>query len=114
MVRRGVLISENVAEVQVEVQRKEGIDGRVEIKWRSIPEGKFEGAKHPLPIKGILRFNHGEVLKAIKVPLNPEKNPGNKIETFEVELLPDLNPAGATLGNAVKTSVMIADDAGSF
>ena len=66
--RRGLLVKESVGTALIPVVRKNGADGEVSVKWRSINKSAIEG-KDYTGIEGVITFKHTEVGKGVKWPL---------------------------------------------
>ncbi|CAL4104637.1 unnamed protein product, partial [Meganyctiphanes norvegica] len=104
--RRGFLVKESVGKAILPVVRRNGADGEVSVKWRTIDKtavsGKdFEGGE------GVLIFKHTEVELNLEVPIMDDMTP-EKDEHFEVELFDCTG--GAKLGSVNRTAVTITND----
>ena len=58
--KRGYVVKESCGKAVLDVQRKNGADGKVSVKWRTI-EGSAIRTKDYLEEMGELTFEHGEV-----------------------------------------------------
>ncbi|XP_033127546.1 sodium/calcium exchanger 3-like [Anneissia japonica] len=100
------LVTENIGNAELPVQRLNGCDGKIEVTWRTkdieAVNGKdFEGGE------GTLVFEHGEREKSINIPIIDDQE-YEKDKSFQVELF---NPTGgAQLGRLKKTVVTIIND----
>lgn len=104
--RRGLLVKESIGTALIPVARKNGADGEVSIKWRTIDKTAinnrdFKGGE------GTLVFKHTEVELNIEIPIIDDMSP-EKDEHFEVELYDP--EGGAKLGNINRTAVTITND----
>ena len=58
--KRGVLVKESVGDATITVIRKNGADGEVSVKWRTIDKTAIEGKDYHGK-EGVLVFKHTEV-----------------------------------------------------
>ncbi|XP_071540523.1 sodium/calcium exchanger 2-like isoform X3 [Panulirus ornatus] len=104
--KRGFLVKESIGNAVIPVVRKNGADGEITVKWRTIDKSAvsgrdFEGGE------GILIFKHTEIEQNIEIPIIDDMTP-EKDEHFEIELY---NPeGGAKLGQISRTAVTITND----
>ncbi|CAG7732673.1 unnamed protein product [Allacma fusca] len=104
--KRGLLVKESCGVANLEVERANGADGEIAVKWRTI-DGS---AKSPADFQGgegTLVFKHGEILRSIDIPIVDDVAP-EKDECFEVELFEP--SGGARLGRVTKVAVTISND----
>ncbi|KAK3892304.1 hypothetical protein Pcinc_003849 [Petrolisthes cinctipes] len=104
--KRGFLVKESVGNAVIPVVRKNGADGEITIKWRTIDKSAvsgrdFEGGE------GLLVFKHTEISQNIEIPIIDDMTP-EKDEHFEIELFDP--EGGAKLGQINRTAVTITND----
>lgn len=104
--KRGFLVKESIGKAIIPVVRKNGADGEITVKWRSIDKtaisGRdFEGGE------GVLVFKHTEIEQNIEIPIIDDMTP-EKDEHFEIELFDPTG--GAKLGQINRTAVTITND----
>lgn len=104
--RRGLLVQETVGTVHVAVERAQGADGEVSIKWRTIDKSAISG-KDFVGGGGVLVFKSGEIEMNIEVDIINDMNP-EKDEHFEIELYEATG--GAQIGKINRTTVTITND----
>ncbi|KAF2361476.1 Sodium/calcium exchanger membrane region [Trinorchestia longiramus] len=104
--RRGVLVKESIGTAYIPVQRKNGADGEVSVKWRTIDRTAIN-KKDFIGGEGVLTFKHTEVELNIEIPIIDDMS-AEKDEHFEVELFDP--EGGATLGPMNRTAVTITND----
>ncbi|XP_022249769.1 sodium/calcium exchanger 3-like [Limulus polyphemus] len=104
--RRGILVKENAGNALIPVIRKQGADGIVTVRWRTIDETALNGRDY-IGGEGELRFEHGEVEKFIEVPIIDDFN-AEKDEHFEVEIFEA--KGGAVIGQVNRVTVTITND----
>lgn len=104
--KRGFLVKESVGAAVIPVVRKNGADGEITVKWRTIDKSAlsgrdFEGGE------GILTFKHTETLQNIEINIIDDMTP-EKDEHFEIELFSP--EGGSKLGQINRTAVTITND----
>ncbi|XP_018013270.1 sodium/calcium exchanger 3 isoform X2 [Hyalella azteca] len=104
--RRGVLVKESIGTAYVPVVRKNGADGEVSVKWRTIDRTAIN-KKDFVGGEGVLTFKHTEVELNIEIPIIDDMS-AEKDEHFEIELFDP--EGGATLGPINRTAVTITND----
>ncbi|XP_022239527.1 sodium/calcium exchanger 2-like [Limulus polyphemus] len=104
--RRGILVKENVGTAYVPVIRKNGADGIVSTRWRTIDKSAISGRDYRGG-EGELIFDHGEVEKNLEIDIIDDINP-EKDEHFEIELFQP--SGGALIGQVNRTTVTITND----
>ncbi|XP_071815402.1 sodium/calcium exchanger 2-like isoform X3 [Apostichopus japonicus] len=100
------LVKESIGSVIITVNRVDGSDGKVEVKWTTKDIEAVNGSDY-IGGEGILIFEHGEREKNIEIPIIDDQE-YEKDESFEIELS-DPSP-GADLGRLKKTVVTIIND----
>lgn len=108
--KRGFLVKESCGNAVIPVIRKNGADGIVSAKWKTIDQTAvntrdFDGGE------GVITFQHAEIEKNIEIPIFDDFNP-EKDEHFELELFEP--KGGAVVGQLSRTTVTIANDDGKF
>ncbi|KAA0200576.1 Sodium-calcium exchanger protein 2 [Hyalella azteca] len=111
--RRGVLVKESCGTTLVPVVRKNGADGEVSVKWRTLDHTAFN-KKDYIGGEGVLTFKHTvpmsfryQVELNIEIPIIDDMSE-NKDAHFEIELYDP--EGGATLGPINRTAVTITSD----
>ncbi|UYV61020.1 hypothetical protein LAZ67_1003136 [Cordylochernes scorpioides] len=104
--RRGLLVRESIGTAAVPVIRKQGADGVVSAKWRTIDKTAVAGRDYKGG-EGIITFEHGEIEKTIDIPIIDDFD-AEKDEHFELELFEP--QGGATIGQINRTTVTITND----
>ncbi|XP_067128106.1 sodium/calcium exchanger Calx-like isoform X2 [Centruroides vittatus] len=104
--RRGLLVKESVGVVYVPVIRKQGADGIVSCKWRTIDKSAMNGRDFKGG-EGELVFQHAEIEKNIEIPIIDDFD-AEKDEHFEIEILEP--KGGAKLGQINRTTITITND----
>ncbi|XP_047736729.1 sodium/calcium exchanger 3 [Hyalella azteca] len=104
--RRGVLVKESCGTTLVPVVRKNGADGEVSVKWRTLDHTAFN-KKDYIGGEGVLTFKHTVVELNIEIPIIDDMSE-NKDAHFEIELYDP--EGGATLGPINRTAVTITSD----
>ncbi|XP_037777233.1 sodium/calcium exchanger 2-like isoform X4 [Penaeus monodon] len=104
--KRGFLVKESIGKAIIPVVRKNGADGEITVKWKTIDKtaisGRdFEGGE------GVLVFKHTEIEQNIEIPIIDDMTP-EKDEHFEIELFDPTG--GAKLGQINRTAVTITND----
>nr|XP_045601210.1 sodium/calcium exchanger 2-like isoform X3 [Procambarus clarkii] len=104
--KRGFLVKESIGSAVIPVVRKNGADGEITVKWRTIDKSAisgrdFEGGE------GALVFKHTEIVQNIEIPIIDDMTP-EKDEHFEIELFDP--EGGAKLGQINRTAVTITND----
>ncbi|CAG0907402.1 unnamed protein product, partial [Cyprideis torosa] len=104
--KRGILVQENIGTVLVPVMRKNGADGQITVKWRTIDDTAVEG-KDYVGGQGELTFRHAETELEIPIQIINDFE-AEKSEHFEVELY---EPAGgAKVGPISRCVITITND----
>ncbi|KAG0730061.1 Sodium/calcium exchanger 2 [Chionoecetes opilio] len=104
--KRGFLVKESIGNAVIPVIRKNGADGEITVKWRSIDKSALHGRDFQGG-EGLLVFKHTETLQNIEIPIIDDMTP-EKDEHFEVELFDP--EGGAKLGQINRTAVTITND----
>ncbi|XP_040572646.1 sodium/calcium exchanger 2 isoform X3 [Lepeophtheirus salmonis] len=104
--KRGILVKESCLEAEISVIRRNGADGRVTAKWKTIDKTAING-KDFKGGEGELEFNHGETHRTIAIPIVNDMD-FEKDENFEVELFEATG--GAKIGKINRTAVTITND----
>ena len=95
---------ENSGTASVLVERTEGTDGTVTVRYATADDTAIAGTNY-LAQAGTLTFGPGEIFKSISIPLVDDQSYGGGVQ-FSVHLS---DPAGASIGLATQT-VKVADD----
>lgn len=104
------LIKESIGTVKLLVERTNGSDGNVSVKWTTKDQTAINGRDFHGG-SGVLTFEHGEQLKYIEIGIVDDKE-FEKDESFLVELSD--TTGGVTLGKIKRTVVTIVNDDGKF
>lgn len=104
--RRGLLVKESVGVAYVPVIRKQGADGIISCKWRTVDKSALNG-KDFKGGEGELVFQHAEIEKSIEIPIIDDFD-AEKDEHFEIEILEP--KGGAKIGQINRTTVTITND----
>ncbi|XP_045122498.1 sodium/calcium exchanger 2-like isoform X10 [Portunus trituberculatus] len=104
--KRGFLVKESIGNAVIPVVRKNGADGEITVKWRTIDKSAVSGRDFTGG-EGLLTFKHTETLQNIEIPIIDDMTP-EKDEHFEVELFDP--EGGAKLGQINRTAVTITND----
>lgn len=104
--KRGFLVKESIGNAVIPVVRKNGADGEITVKWRTIDKSALSGRDFTGG-EGVLTFKHTETLQNIEIPIIDDMTP-EKDEHFEVELFDP--EGGAKLGQINRTAVTITND----
>jgi solute carrier family 8 (sodium/calcium exchanger) len=104
--RRGLLVKESCGDAEIAVERQNGADGEVSVKWRTIDKQAINGKDYHGG-EGTVMFKHGETRQIIKIPIVNDME-FEKDENFEIELYEP--EGGAKLGKINRTSVTITND----
>ena len=104
--KRGLLVTESIGSAAIKVIRRNGADGQVSVKWRTIDKDAING-KDYFGGEGELVFKHSEVEKEIMIPIVNDMAP-EKDEHFEIELFEPTG--GAKVGKINRTAVTIISD----
>ena len=114
--KRGYLLKESCGNAEIGVDRKNGVDGNVSVKWRvhqksnNTDEDEVD-ALDSSKTEGVISFKHGENYKIISIPIKNEYKFDKKAK-LEVELYEP--NGGATLGKVTKTIINISSDDESY
>ncbi|XP_033630178.1 sodium/calcium exchanger 3-like [Asterias rubens] len=100
------LVKESAGVVFVPVGRNQGVDGKIEVQWRTKDMEAVNG-KDYMGGEGILVFEHNEKEKEIEIPIIDDQE-YEKDESFQIELYEPTG--GAQLGRLKKTVVTIIND----
>ncbi|CAG7711701.1 unnamed protein product [Allacma fusca] len=104
--KRGLLVKESCGVAILEVERVNGANGEVSVKWRSI-DGSAKSPDDYRGGEGTLVFKHGETVQVFEIPIIDDMKP-ERDEYFQVELL---DPSGgARVGSLMKIAVTISND----
>jgi hypothetical protein len=95
---------ENSGAASVLVERTEGTDGTVTVRYATADDTAIAGTNY-LAQAGTLTFEPGEIFKSISIPLVDDQSYGGGVQ-FNVHLS---DPAGASIGLATQT-VKVVDD----
>ncbi|XP_050732411.1 sodium/calcium exchanger 2-like isoform X2 [Eriocheir sinensis] len=104
--KRGFLVKESIGSAVIPVVRKNGADGEITVKWRTIDKSALSGRDFKGG-EGELTFKHTETLQNIEIPIIDDMTP-EKDEHFEIELFDP--EGGAKLGQINRTAVTITND----
>ncbi|XP_069953412.1 sodium/calcium exchanger Calx isoform X5 [Cherax quadricarinatus] len=104
--KRGFLVKESVGNAVIPVVRKNGADGEISVKWRTVDKSAISGHDYQGG-EGTLVFKHTEITQNIEIPIIDDMAP-EKDEHFEVELFDP--EGGAKLGQINRTAVTITND----
>lgn len=104
------VIKESIGKASFKVERTQGTDGKVEVKWKTIDQTAVNGKDYHGG-SGTLVFEHGEQVKYISIDIIDDKE-FEKDETFIVELTE--TSEGAFLGNVKSAAVTIVNDDGKI
>ncbi|XP_065559522.1 sodium/calcium exchanger 2-like isoform X2 [Artemia franciscana] len=104
---RGLLVKESVNAAIVNIHRRNGTDGIVSVKWRTLPQTAKEGIDFKGG-SGIITFEHQVDRFQLEIPIfmTPELS---KDRYFEIELSEP--EGGATIGSIPRMAITITDDA---
>lgn len=102
------LIKESIGKACIKVERTQGTDGKVEVKWKTMDQTAVNGKDYHGG-SGTLVFEHGEQVKHIAIDIIDDKE-FEKDETFIVELTG--TSEGAHLGSIKSAAVTIVNDDG--
>lgn len=100
------LVKESIGSAIITVNRVDGSDGKIEVKWKTKDIEAVNGSDY-IGGEGVLVFEHGEREKNIEIPIIDDQE-YEKDESFEIELY-EPSP-GAELGRLKKTVVTIVND----
>ena len=93
---------------EIELQRTNGADGQVSVKWTTTDQSAVNG-KDYVGGEGTIVFDHGETVKILSIELIDDKT-FEKDETFMVTLSDPTS--GVQLGRLKRTVVTIVNDDG--
>ncbi|XP_064645069.1 sodium/calcium exchanger 1-like [Lineus longissimus] len=100
------LFKESARKASIPVARRNGADGKVGIKWRTVDITAISGRDF-LGGSGDLVFEHGEVMKMIEIPIVDSQDPDRE-DNFKVAI--SAPTGGATLGASNCTIVSLVRD----
>lgn len=100
------VIKESIGKAFFKVERTQGSDGKVEVRWKTMDQTAVNGKDYHGG-SGTLIFEHGEQVKYISIDIIDDKD-FEKDETFIVELTG--TSEGAYLGNVKSAAVTIVND----
>jgi len=101
------IVKESCGKAEVEVERVNGADGKVELVWKTKDQSALHG-KDYIGGEGTLIFEHGETVKTIDIEIIDDHQ-FEKDETFMIEFT-DLKTQGAKFGRLKKTVVTVVSD----
>jgi solute carrier family 8 (sodium/calcium exchanger) len=104
-------VVESDGTVSLSVERVNGCDGDIDVKYKSVdtPKGAVAGRDYEV-VEGVLHFKHGETKKTITVTIIDDKD-FEKDEAFTVELeIVGYPECGAEYGSCRRTEVTITND----
>lgn len=104
--KRGLLVKETVGVAQITVLRKDGADGEVSVRWRTLDKSAVSGKDYKGG-SGVLVFKHTEVTRILEIPIINDME-AEKDECFEIELFEPTG--GAKLGSINRMAVTITND----
>ena len=104
------VIKESIGKAFFKVERTQGSDGKVEVRWKTMDQTAVNGKDYHGG-SGTLIFEHGEQVKYISIDIIDDKD-FEKDETFIVELTG--TSEGAYLGNVKSAAVTIVNDDGKI
>ncbi|KAB7507979.1 Sodium/calcium exchanger 2 [Armadillidium nasatum] len=104
--KRGFLVKESIGDAIINVVRKNGADGEISVKWKTIDKSAING-KDFHGGEGVLVFKHTETERSIIIPIINDMDP-EKDEHFEIELFEATG--GAKIGQVNRTAVTIIND----
>ncbi|XP_076058924.1 sodium/calcium exchanger 2-like isoform X3 [Oratosquilla oratoria] len=104
--RRGYLVKESVGKAVIPVTRKNGADGNISVKWRTIEKTAIDG-KDFKGGEGMVEFKHTEIERNIEIPIIDDMT-AERDEYFEIELFDA--EGGAKIGQVNRTAVTITND----
>jgi hypothetical protein len=96
---------ENSGTASVLVERTEGTDGTVTVRYATADDTAIAGRNY-LAQAGTLTFEPGEIFKSISIPLVDDQSYGGDVQ-FNVHLS---DPAGASIGLSTQTGKVVDDD----
>lgn len=106
--KKGQVVKDDVATADLEVERVNGADGVVVVKWRATPIPTC--TRLPEMIEGSLQFEHAEIKKMLEIPINRRGGPSSgQEEQFDVELI-EVVGGGGKIGSNPKVTVAITAD----
>ena len=103
------ICKESVGKAQIEIERVNGADGKVEVPYRTKDQSALHG-KDYLGGEGVIVFDHNETVKMLEIDIIDD-HMFEKDETFMVEL-GEIDLPGAKLGRLRRTVVTIVSDEG--
>jgi len=101
------IMKESCGQAQIEVERTNGADGKIEVTWKTKDQSALHG-KDFIGGEGTLIFDHGETIKTIDIEIVND-HMFEKDETFMIELL-EVKTPGAKLGRLKRSVVTIVSD----
>ncbi len=101
-----VLVSEGAVAAVLRLDRRQQLDGRVQVKWRTQP-GTAQPGKDFAPTSGTAEFADGQSTRAIYIPLLNDRL-AERDETFTVELYE--NGDGTRIHPTASAQATIRDD----
>ncbi|XP_043208398.1 sodium/calcium exchanger 2-like [Amphibalanus amphitrite] len=104
--KRGYLVNESIGKASIPVIRKNGADGEISVKWKTIDRSALSGKDYEGG-EGMLIFKHTETERILEIPITNDFCP-EKDEHFEIELFDPTG--GARIGRINRTAVTIISD----
>ena len=101
-----VLVSEGAVAAVLRLDRRQQLNGRVHVKWRTLA-GSAEPGKDFAPISGTAEFADGQTTRAIYIPLLNDRL-AERDETFTVELYESGD--GTRIDPTARAQATIRDD----
>lgn len=106
--KKGQIVKDDVATADLDVERVNGADGLLTVKWRATPSPTC--TRFPEIIEGSLQFEHAEIKKVLEIPINRRGGPSSgQDEQFDVELI-EVVGGGGKIGSNPKVTVAITAD----
>ncbi|KAK3092010.1 hypothetical protein FSP39_024428 [Pinctada imbricata] len=100
------LFKESVGTAMIPLQRTNGADGEISVKWKT-KDITAVGGRDYKETSGTLTFEHGEITKMIEITIHNDME-FEKDENFEIDLIE--TTGGATIGKLKRCVVTIVND----